>query len=330
MLDDWQSRQRRYKGKLRSEIILFAAVALIVGFLFSKWADFQIKSSVSYRHSLAPPHSAPIPAEDEFSDILQKQTVNTDWDSFSRPKRTNPEPATEMGQETPAGVPRRLVASPLTPATSPETPAPFSVRRDLPPPVSTEPAGAPSRPLAFPLMPAASAMPSLFSGQAAADSYAWVELLLPALMESTMPLVMDTAMHRLTSTMDAAGEHSLARRFTEEEFNRFVIDYVNRESRGQLRSMHVLLRPEGFLFQAQAFLGKDRFPVSGLIRFSLAGATPKLSIKELTIASHTVSDKTCAQLEKLVNQKITQKNYPLQVKEFQMKDGSAWISVETV
>ena len=289
----WHSRQRSYKRKLRSEVILVAIGALIVGFIFSVWADAQMKSSASYRHSLASPYSAPRPAVDTFSEILQKQTVNTNWDAYTGGSSSpESEPQTETDQQT---------------SDSTETPAV---------PVAPE--------------PAASAMPALFSGKAAAASYAWVEIILPAVMESTMPLVMDTAMHRLTSAMEAAGEHSLARRFTEEEFNRFVVDYVNRESRGQLRSMRVALRPEGFLFQAQAFLGKDQFPVSGLIRFSLAGVTPKLSIKELKIAEHTVSDKTCGQLEKLVNQKIGQKNYPLQVKEFQMKDGAVWMSVETV
>lgn len=299
MAPGWRSRQHHYKQKLRSEVILFAVGALIVGFLFSAWADSQMKSSASYRHSLAASYSAPSPASDTFSDILQKQTVDTNWDSYTGHKTP---PAPESTAETDQG---KSAASSETPsaAVSPKS-------------VSAEPAAAP-------------ALPALFSGPAASASYAWVEILLPAVMESTMPVVMDTAMHRLTSAMEAAGEHSLARRFTEEEFNRFVVDYVNRESGGQLRSMRVGLRPEGFLFQAQAFLGKDQFPVSGLIRFSLSGATPQLSIKELKIASHEVSGKTCGQLEKLVNQKITQKNYPLQVKEFQMKDGAVWMSVET-
>ncbi len=295
MAHGWRSRQHHYKQKLRSEVVVFAAGALILGFLFSVWADSQMKSSASYRHSLAAPYSAPRPASDTFSDILQKQTVDTDWDSYTHGKSSpESEPQAETGQETPA---------------STETPA---------------------SPSAVVPEPAAPTMPALFSGPAAAASYDWVEILLPAVMESTMPVVMDTAMHRLTSAMEAAGEHSLARRFTEEEFNRFVVNYVNRESGGQLRSMRVGLRPEGFLFQAQAFVGKDQFPVSGLIRFSLSDFTPKLSIKELKIASHAVSDKTCGQLEKLVNQKIAQKNYPLQVKEFQMKDGAVWMSVETV
>jgi hypothetical protein len=289
MAPHWRSRQRHYKQKLRFEIVLFAVGAIVIGFLFSTWADAQMKSSAAYRHSLAGPYSLQAASSSStLSEIMQKQTVETDWDAYTSHDKKQPETEqpVEEAQKNPAD---------------------------------------PARPESFD-----QAHGRLVEEQSPAPgaSYAWVEIILPAAMESTMPVVMETAMNRLTSAMDAAGERSLARRFTEDEFNRFVVAYINRESRGQLRGMRISLRPEGFLFQAQAALGKDHFPVSGLIRFSVAGNSPKLSVQELKIATHTVSEKTCVQLEKMVNQKLAQQNYPLQVKEFQMKDGAIWMSVE--
>ncbi len=156
----------------------------------------------------------------------------------------------------------------------------------------------------------------------------WLEVIVPAIFESTLPVFTRTALERLDIYMEAAGENKLTRRFTQEELNREVIRAVERRANGQLSDLSARIQAGAFSGSGTVHLGPQVFHVAAKISVRVADQKPHVILHEIQIGSHDLSPETLHRLEKQINRFIDSQRYPLNLKEFHAGDGSVWMSVE--
>lgn len=213
-------------------------------------------------------------------------------------------------KEQSAQVPVRRLEEP-----APERISPSAPPEPIPPPVS-EPG--PSRAASPPSPPSADPLQN------------WVEALLPSILESTLSAFVQITLDRLSATMEAAGETELARRFTEQEFDRVVVQTLERRSQGQVSEITARFEPDGFSGSGTVNLGSQKFVVSIKLSVKLFNQKPHMVLREIRVGSLNISRPTLEALEKQVNRFIDAQRYPLVLKEFHPGNGSVWMSVERV
>lgn len=219
-------------------------------------------------------------------------------------------PWTAARYSTPPPVP-----SPVSLGATPRSPAPAVSRSPDGVPSTIEPKIVKPVPAPVPVSPADSMQQ-------------WIESLLPAILESTLPVFIRVAMDRLDRMLEVAGEKDLSRRFTDMEFRRVVIDTVQAKSGGQISDLSAEIHGDGFHSSGTVNLGNMKLIVSGTAGIRVVEQRPHVLLKELRVGSFEISSPTLRLLEKQMNQIIDSQQYPLLVKEFRFNEGWVWMAVE--
>lgn len=156
----------------------------------------------------------------------------------------------------------------------------------------------------------------------------WIESLLPAILESTLPVFVQVSLEHLDRLMEVAGERELARRFTEKEFQQVVSGPIQQRSRSQLSNLTVEIHGDGFLGKGTINLETVQWVVSAKLGIKVVEERPHIVLRQMKVGSFDVSRATLQLMEKQVNRFIDSQQYPLWVKEFQFNERWVWVSVE--
>ena len=149
-------------------------------------------------------------------------------------------------------------------------------------------------------------------------------------LEGFLPIFVEVFADRLARYMQVIGEKSLTRRFTEEEFREMVVRRIEQRFPGQIKHVVTKIRPEGFVGSGTVKLGILQFQVSAQMGIVLQEERPHVEIHEVRIGAIPVPAPLLKFLERQVNVSIDQKQYPLKVKRYELREGYALISVELV
>lgn len=147
-------------------------------------------------------------------------------------------------------------------------------------------------------------------------------------LENSLPVFVQLFSERLYQYMNTARETDIARRFTDQEMKLHVIQRVQEKFSGELSDADAQITPAGIVASGTVRLGLLSYRLLGRIGISLEGEYPHLVIEEIRMGDQPVPGFLLRQIETRVNEAIDHQNHPLRVKEFQLYNGWAYISVE--
>lgn len=147
-------------------------------------------------------------------------------------------------------------------------------------------------------------------------------------MESFLPVFVDVFADRLAKYMEAAGEKALTRRFTDLEFRDLVARQVQRRFPGQVSEIETHIQPEGFVGTGTVRLGLLTFPLKLHIGVVVVDERPNAVLHEILVAKFPLPKALLSYLEKQVNASVQKTRYPLKIKQYELHEGYALISVE--
>ncbi len=147
-------------------------------------------------------------------------------------------------------------------------------------------------------------------------------------LEDFLPIFVEVFAERLARYMQVIGETSLTRRFTEEEFRELVVRRIEQRFPRQISYVVTKIRPDGFFGSGTVKLGILQFQVAARLGIALHEERPHVEVHEVRVGNIPIPAPLLKFLEQRVNQRIDQKQYPLQVKQYDLRDGYALISVE--
>lgn len=183
---------------------------------------------------------------------------------------------------------------------------------------SAQPASGPATPAG----PAPSAPETLSEASFGADAP------LVHWLETFLPVFVDVFSERLAKYLRAAGETEMSRRFTEYEFRELVVGQVQRRFPGQVSGVDAKITPEGFVGTAAIKLGLLTFPLKARIGINVVEERPLSVIHEVKVGILPIPQVLLKTLETRVNKGISESRYPLRVKNYELHEGYALISVE--
>lgn len=164
------------------------------------------------------------------------------------------------------------------------------------------------------------------SGGSATDAVTL--MLFVSWLESSLPLFVEIFSERLYQYMSVARETELARRFTDPELKLHVVQRVQEKFAGQLSDVDTQILPSGILASGVVSVGLLRYRLLGRFQIMLEEEYPHLVIDEIQMGDQPIPGFLLRQIEARVNEAIDRQNHLLRVKEFQLYDGWAYISVE--
>lgn len=147
-------------------------------------------------------------------------------------------------------------------------------------------------------------------------------------LETSLPTFVQIFSERLYQYMTVAHERELARRFTEQEFKLHVVQKVQEKFSGELSDLEAHIQGSGIVASGLVRLGLLSYRLLGRVGVFLEEETPHLIIEEIRMGDQPVPGFLLRQIETRVNEAIDQQNHPLRIKEFQLYDGWAYVSVE--
>lgn len=156
----------------------------------------------------------------------------------------------------------------------------------------------------------------------------WLEAVLPALLEGTLPVFVQTAMDRLNTYMEAAGETQLNRRFTQEELDREILRAVERRSRGQVTDLTARIQAGALSGSGTLCFGPQKFAVTAKVSVKVIDQKPHVILHQIRVGSRDLSEPALHRMEHQINRFIDAQRYPLVLKEFRVGSGSVWMRVE--
>lgn len=148
-------------------------------------------------------------------------------------------------------------------------------------------------------------------------------------LENFLPVFVEVFTERLARYMEVADVDEISRRFSEEEFNTLVVRRVRERFAGQVTDVQVKIREDGYIGSGEVKLGLLTFPVSARIGIAVENERPIVQIREVRVGQLSVPGPLRKILEARVNQSIKRSKYPLKIKEYELENGYAYISVET-
>lgn len=298
----WHStnRRRRYRTRLIQRVIKLLVLLLLVTVAISLWVRSATRTPTRGIH----------------------------WGEVPVLARPAARPA---APELPYQIQTELPWTAARASTPPPVPSPVSLSatpRSLAPAVSPPPGVAPSAVKPESAKPAEKPVPAPALVSPADSMQQWIESLLPAILESTLPVFIRVAMDRLDRMLEVAGEKDLSRRFTDTEFRRVVIDTVQAKSGGQISDLSAEIHGDGFHSSGTVNLGNLKLIISATTGIQVVEQRPHILLKELRVGSFEISSSTLRLLEKQMNRTIDSQQYPLLVKEFRFNEGWVWMAVE--
>ena len=148
-------------------------------------------------------------------------------------------------------------------------------------------------------------------------------------MESLLPRIIRISADNLSRQMEIVGEDHLMRVYTEKEFRQTVLQMVEVQMPGRLTDVSAEIHPDGILGKAKVMLGKD-FSLHVLFRvgINLVDEKPHVIVREVQVEGMPMPEDMCKLLEMHVNDLVDRQRYPLQFSLFELREGSAVVSVD--
>lgn len=147
-------------------------------------------------------------------------------------------------------------------------------------------------------------------------------------LEGFLPVFVDVFADRLAKYMQAAGEPTLTRRFTDVEFRDLVARQVQQRFPGQVSGIQARIHSDGYTGSGTVRLGLLTFPVQLKLSVKIVNERPNAVLQEITVGKFPIPKVLLSYLEKQVNASVQKTNYPLKVKQYDLREGYALISVE--
>jgi len=147
-------------------------------------------------------------------------------------------------------------------------------------------------------------------------------------LENFVPVFVEVFTNRLARYMQIAGVKELTRRFSEDEFNKLVVRRVRERFPGQVKNVKMQIREDGYVGTGTVKLGILTFPVKARIGIEVIEERAHVIIQEIRVGKLSVPEPLRKILETRVNLAVVKAKYPLRIKEYQLEDGYAFISVE--
>lgn len=147
-------------------------------------------------------------------------------------------------------------------------------------------------------------------------------------LEGFLPVFVDVFADRLAKFMQAAGETTLTRRFTDVEFRDLVARQVQQRFPGQVSGIQARIHSDGYTGSGTVRLGLLTFPVQLKLGVKIVNERPNAVLQEITVGKFPIPKILLSYLEKRVNASVQKTNYPLKVKQYDLREGYALISVE--
>lgn len=147
-------------------------------------------------------------------------------------------------------------------------------------------------------------------------------------LEGFLPVFVDVFADRLAKYMQAAGETTLTRRFTDLEFRDLVARQVQQRFPGQVSQIEAHIHPDGYTGSGAVRLGLLAFPMKLRVGVEIVNERPNAVLQELTVGKFPVPKMLLSYLEKRINASVQKTKYPLKVKQYDLREGYALISVE--
>ncbi|MCM8794478.1 MAG: tetratricopeptide repeat protein [Candidatus Omnitrophica bacterium] len=172
------------------------------------------------------------------------------------------------------------------------------------------------------ISPDTAQFPTQLSLEAGGPVVSWLEKFLPVFVE--------VFMDRLAKYMEVTGTPKLTRRYTETEFRELVLSRVQQRYVDQVREVDVKIRPDGFVGSGKVKLGILVFPLEARIGVFVKDEIPHAQVHEVKIGNLSVPENILKILEDKTNLIIESGQYPLRIKQYELREGYALISVELV
>jgi len=147
-------------------------------------------------------------------------------------------------------------------------------------------------------------------------------------LENFVPVFVEVFTNRLARYMQIAGVKELTRRFSGDEFNKLVVRRVRERFPGQVKNVKMQIREDGYVGTGTVKLGILTFPVKARIGIEVIEERAHVIIQEIRVGKLSVPEPLRKILETRVNLAVVKAKYPLRIKEYQLEDGYAFISVE--
>lgn len=163
------------------------------------------------------------------------------------------------------------------------------------------------------------ATPSPLSAEAEKQLIAWMEKLLPVMVQ-----VFD---ERLALLIEMVGEKKVTRKYTEQEFQEFVLGRLPELFPGQISDVTVKIHPDGFFGSAKLHTNSQMVQVDVRMGVVVVNHRPHTVIKEVKVGV-LAPEPLLKQVEARVNQKIDRTRSSLKVRQCELNEGWAMISAE--
>lgn len=147
-------------------------------------------------------------------------------------------------------------------------------------------------------------------------------------IEDFLPIFVETFMDRLARYMEVAGEKQLTRRFTQEEFRALVVRRVQEKFPGRVKGVVTEIHADGFVGAATLAVGPLHFTIRAKVGIVVQNNRPHTVVQEILVGKVPLPGNLLKYLEGRVNLSIDRAKYPLKVKQYELREGYALISVE--
>jgi hypothetical protein len=146
-------------------------------------------------------------------------------------------------------------------------------------------------------------------------------------MEKLLPVLVQVFDERLSLMIEAVGERKLTRKYTEQEFEEFVVSRVPELFPGQISNLSVRIHPEGFIGSARLHTSSQTFEVLVRLGIEVKNHRPHTVIHEVKVGV-LAPESLLRQAQMRVNEKIDRTKANLRVHRCELNEGWALISAE--
>ena len=147
-------------------------------------------------------------------------------------------------------------------------------------------------------------------------------------LESSLPVVLDLVAQRLARYLEAVGEERVTRVFSEKEFELHVLERMRKRFSSEIIDLATKFHSDGIIGTGTVRLGALKFRFFSKMDIVLKDERPHAVIREAKIGTIPVPAGILKLLERRVNRVIDRQNCPIRVKLFELREGSACVSVE--
>lgn len=149
-----------------------------------------------------------------------------------------------------------------------------------------------------------------------------------AFLESSLPAFLKVTADRLARHMEAVGEREIGREFTQQEFQRIVVQNVQDRLLGQISEVTTEISPDGITGSGVVQIGRLKVPLSCRVGLLVKDQRPTLVIYEVVVNGVAIPEAMRNLIGIQVNRRLNQERYPLRFRDLHLREGSLFMSVE--